>query len=160
MKHFALAPDHKKRAVPAPTLDIAAPLTPSRYLALRRAAAGLSQRQVAQRLAHRRRILDGATGNTIRMEAAALDLVQQLETPRATARLRATIDTLAEVFPFDPDVYWQLANDPAERHPFVCLGCGCSTYDLCSGHAGVCSAATGLACTRCIGRTIDMAEAA
>ena len=159
MMHFQLPADHKKRK-PAPVLAIAAPLTPSRYLVLRRDAAKLTQRQLAQRLAHRRRMLDGATGDTIRMEAAFLDLVQQLETPRATARLRDTIETLAEVLPFDPDVYWQLAHDPAERHPFVCLGCGCSTYDPCSGSEGVCSCATAHACTRCIGRTIDLAEAA
>ena len=156
MKMFTLPP----RTTTTIATAIPLPLKPAHYLRLRRAAAGLSQREVAERLARNWRIQRGGTGSVLKLEKQARILLEQLETDGTKARFRREIDDLEHVVPLDVDVYFQLANEPADRHPFVCLGCGCSTYDPCSGSEGVCSCATGHACTRCIGRTIDMAEAA
>ncbi|MDF2602955.1 hypothetical protein [Sphingomonas sp.] len=93
-------------------------LTPARYLALRRSAAGMSINAVAVMIAANKRDL-----------GEARDLIALLETPGAVARRPETIDALRNAFPFDPDVYRQLASEPAERHPRVCHACGCSAWD-------------------------------
>lgn len=117
-----------------------APLTPAAYLRLRREAAGLSIRHVA-----------GMLAREADQVATALDLVHALETPGNTARRRETLESLRDVFAFDIDVYHQLADEPADRHPAVCRGCGCSEWDGCmDGDHGACSWATPTACTRCL----------
>jgi hypothetical protein len=116
-----------------------APLTPAAYVALRRKAAGLSVEQVAERLS--RRACD---------QAEIRALVRQLETPGITARHVSSLDILRDAFPLDPNVYFQLAFEPVDRHPRVCRGCGCSHWDLCDrGEAGSCTWASEEICTRC-----------
>ena len=60
---------------------------------LRRQAARLSRDDVARRIAR------GPEGVSI-----AAQLLRSLETPGVRAKLRATLDQLRAVFPFDPDV--------------------------------------------------------
>lgn len=107
------------------------PMTPDTYLRLRREAAGLTRRQVAERLAKLR--LRGfrsyRAAETRRAAEDCLALVDQLETPKVTARHRSTLAALAAVFPLDVAVYFQLATDPVERHPAICPSCGSSRHD-------------------------------
>ena len=104
---------------PRPVATTRAP-HPSRYIQLRRRAAGLSIDQVAERL---------ASAERDRIEIRAL--IRLLETPGTVARHRLTIDTLASAFPLDPDVYRQLATAPADRQHAICGACGCSANDPC-----------------------------
>lgn len=118
-----------------------APMTPAAYLRLRREDARLTIAQVAERLPTRH--VDAGL---------AASVIRTLETPGARARHRATLDALRTVFPFDIDVYRQLCEEPAERHPQICRGCGCSTYDACveaDGHT-CCAWALPTLCTRCM----------
>lgn len=111
-------------------------MTPSLYLRLRRQAAGLSRMQVAQRLYDikiKRVFGDRRPRRLYDSPAQALATVQQLEAPGAYAKYRPMIDFLGGIVPLDVDVYHQLRNEPADRHPLVCRGCGCSTHDACGG---------------------------
>lgn len=111
-----------RRIKPSPATPVAlanvAPFSPARYLRVRRAYAGLSIQQVAERIAPR---------ETDRAEAA--DLVRMLETEGVTAREPATLKALRNVYPFDLDVYRQLTNELDDRHPAICQECGCSAWD-------------------------------
>ena len=135
------------RGAPLAASTVAAPLTPAAYLRLRREAAGLSVAAVAKRLyeAHR------AARPAMTVEWAA-SVVTLLETRGTTARYAEALDALRAVFPFDPDVYRQLAADPVDQHPRVCRGCGCSAWDACEdeGFPGNCMWATPNSCTRCL----------
>jgi len=117
------------------------PLTAPDYLRLRRKAAGLSVAAVAKRLyeAHR------AARHAMTVEWAT-SVVTLLETRGTTARYAEALDALRAVFPFNPDVYRQLAADPVDQHPRVCRGCGCSAWD----DAGFEGWATPNSCTRCL----------
>jgi hypothetical protein len=128
----------QERSVQAAVVD-PAPLTPAAYLRLRREAVALSQRVVA-----------GMLARTADEVGPALDLIEVLETPGNTARRPETLESLRAVFSFDPDVYRQLATEPAELHPRVCRGCGCSEWDPCVGDHDACAWATDTACTRCL----------
>lgn len=131
----------KSRAhVAARALD-QSPMTPARYLQLRREAAGLSILQIAEHLASK-------PGDV----SLALSVIRSLEQPGIRARHRSTLDSLRRAFPFDIDVYRQLCEEPAERHPQICRGCGCSTYDACVEADGYtcCLWAVPTLCTRCM----------
>jgi hypothetical protein len=128
----------QERGVRAATVP-AGPLTPAAYLRLRREAAGLSIRAVAGMLARK---ADDV--------APAIDLVTVLEVPGNTARRAETLDSLRDVFPFDPDVYRQLGSEPPHLHPRICRGCGCSHWDPCGDGQDACGWATDTACTRCL----------
>ncbi|MHA6717920.1 hypothetical protein ACX40Y_00585 [Sphingomonas sp. RS6] len=115
-------------------------MTAGLYLELRRKAAGLTRYDLARRLSQARAFpLD---------RAAALRLIEQLERPGTSARHREVIAAIARIIPLDVAVYDQLANDPADRHPTVCMRCGCSADAPCTGAAGVCTLERGT-CTRC-----------
>jgi len=131
-------------SLPVPRIEHAsnpstAPVTPAAYLRLRREAAGLSVRTVAGMLAR--------NANDV---AHALDLINALETPGNTARRPETLENLRDVFPFDPDVYRQLATAAADQHPRICRGCGCSQWDPCGNSHNACAWATDKACTVCL----------
>lgn len=126
-------------------------MTANRYLRLRREAAGLTVQQAARRMF-------GADAEKAELAAS---LIRALETPGVRARVDLTLDRLSLAFPFDPDVYRQLAHDPAERHPHVCGGCGCSQNDACvspDGHTSCgwhANSRLGAAiCTRCAGEPL------
>lgn len=125
---------------PARTASAAAPLTPAAYLRLRRHAAGLSVEDVARVIAPRERD---------RAEAAAL--VRTLETDGCRARHTRTLRELRRAFRFDANVYRQLCEEPANRHPRICRDCGCSHYDPCEDfeHGGACGWAEPERCTSC-----------
>ena len=132
----------------APALACPKVMTPALYLRLRREAAGLSRTQVAQRLYDikiKRVFGDRRPRRLYDSVAQALATVQQLETPGAYARYRPMIDFLGGIVPLDADVYHQLRNEPADRHPLVCRGCGCSTHDDCDGACTL----TGALCSHC-----------
>jgi len=133
---------------PPPPIGEPQPFTPSTYLALRRKAAGLTIDQVAELIAvnvYRHGIRSRQIGRGAQL-AELRDLLRQLETPGIVARHRFTLDLFAGVFAFDPEVYFQLATEPAERHPRICRGCGCTQDDAC---AGGCRWAGDDICTRC-----------
>lgn len=127
-------PESRRERVATPTFN---PLRPHEYLRLRREAAGLTVQQVAQKMTRNPREL-----------ATAIDLVELLEIPGNTARRHETLDRLQAAFPFDPAVYRQLKDEPAERHPRVCRGCGASAWDHGDGPFAW---ATDQACIRCAG---------
>lgn len=133
---FSLPQSRKERVLPA-TFP---PLTAAGYLRLRREAAGLKVADVARALA--RKPEDVAT---------AIELVQMLEQPGNVARKHETLYALQRIFPFDQEVYGQLAREPADRHPHVCRGCGCSDWDTDDTHAVRFAWATPNACVRCVG---------
>jgi hypothetical protein len=120
------------------TVSIAAalPITPSAYLRLRREAASLSRMQVAHRL-HAIKIKrfhgDRRPRRLFESVEQALATIEQLECPGARARYRPVIDVIGGIFPLDADVYHQLADEPADRHPAICRSCGCSAHDACDG---------------------------
>lgn len=114
------------------------PVTPPQYLKLRRQAAGLSILQVAERIAP-----------TARDRSEAIALVTMLEQPGTTARRTETLSAFQSAFPFDPDVYQQLVNDPPAWHPAICRSCGCSQWDPCCSDDACCAWAEPGRCTRC-----------
>ena len=133
----------------------ATPLAPWEYLKLRRKAAGLQVRDLAKRLADRRAYLIAA-GEPLpdalgRLAAADMTaLVLMLEATGSRARLRDTLDAIAAVIPFDPEVYLQLADAAPKRHPRVCRDCGCSAHDECHHERwGSCSWSTPAQCSHC-----------
>lgn len=144
----ALTSRRSGKSALAPALACPKVMTPSLYLRLRREAAGLSRTQVAQRLYDikiKRVFGDRRPRRLYDSVAQALATVQQLETPGAYARYRPMIDFLGGVVPLDADVYHQLRDEPADRHPLVCRGCGCSTHDACDGACTL----TGALCSHC-----------
>ncbi len=134
---FALPTSHADR-VCAPAIDFA-PLTPAAYLRLCRETAGLSRSSAAVMLAPRPNQL-----------VQAAELLDMLETPGNLARRDETLERLRTAFPFDPDVYRQLASEPPERHPRVCRGCAASAWQAHDG-TGPLRWADDHACTRCAG---------
>jgi hypothetical protein len=126
-----------ERCRPAPSLLL--PLSPAGYLRLRRKAAGLSIDAVAVRV----------SANNQEVSRA---LVSLLETDGSKARYRATIEAFADAYPLDVNVYEQLRDTPADQHPRICRGCGCSEWDPCVSGDGTHSCSwTGLAtCSRCV----------
>ncbi|WP_267383222.1 hypothetical protein [Sphingomonas sp. GC_Shp_2] len=88
----------------------------------------------------------------------ALDLISVLETPGARARYRASLERLRTVFAFDVDVYYQLADEPADRHPRICRSCGCSDWDARDEGGEPCAWSTDASCTRCIGAALERAQ--
>lgn len=131
---FSLPQDRRERIMQTSF----GPLTPAAYLRLRREAAGLSIAAVARALAQKPGDL-----------AAATDLVHMLEQPGNVARKHRTLYALQAVFPFDQAVYGQLAKEPAEHHPQVCRGCGCSDWDTDDAHAVRFAWSTAHSCVRC-----------
>jgi hypothetical protein len=132
------------------------PITPAQYLTLRREAAGLSRMQVARRLYAikvRRFFGDRRPRRLFDSVDQALATIEQLEIPGARSKYRPVIDVLGGIFPLDADVYHQLIDEPADRHPAICRGCGCSAHDACDG---ICSLARGV-CTRCVASTRRLA---
>lgn len=125
---------------PAQTASALGRLQPSEYLRLRRTAAGLTVDQVVDRL----------TSSPSRAEQARR-IINRLETRGASARNDDVIARIARVVPVDVTVYRQLADDPIERHPAVCRGCGCSEFDRCACSSGgrACRWASSDLCTRC-----------
>lgn len=115
-----------------------ATMTAPRYLQLRRLAARMTVKDVAERLAPR-----------LRDRAAATALVALLETEGAVARHDTTLAALGHVFAFDPLVYRQVSETPADRHPEICEGCGCSHWDPCESESGCCSWSAPGQCSHC-----------
>lgn len=134
MIHVAM-PTERRR--PAPSILL--PLTPARYLRLRRLAAGLSVDAVARSI-------------SANNQAEARALVLLLETDGSKARYRQTIEAFADAFPIDADVYLQLRDTPADQHPRICRGCGCSEWDPCVAGDGAhaCAWRGPATCSRCV----------
>ena len=136
------------------------PLSPADYLRLRRVASGYSPEAFARALlmvADHGQPPAARAGRTRDEEQQrfreTLDLVRLLETGGTVARRAQTLHAIQSLIPFDPDVYHQLANEPADRHPRVCRGCGCSGHDACSTEHSVCAWVTPGWCSFCEART-------
>lgn len=128
----------------------AIPMTPAMYVRLRRMAAGLTEQQLADRLAVVFRRERPRMPVTYPFAVHMLYAVRALEMPTAKALMRETVAAFAEVMPFDADVYWQLRDNKPTRHPRVCRGCGCSQHDACQhDHWGNCSWASPTQCSHC-----------
>lgn len=138
--------------VALPIVDTALPpLTPAAYLKLRREAAGLSIAQVAERLEPR-----------IALRRDVATILDMLERPGATARTVSTLRPLKTVFAIDLEVYAQLRDEPATRHPSICRGCGCSQSDPCvirerGSHLDTCCTLRQHSCDRCVPDMGDVA---
>ena len=132
------------RCVPLAAARVA-PLTPAAYLRLRRAAAGVSVSDAARRIAPNN-------------QADAAKLIRQLETDGTAARYVETIRGLRDAYPLDVDVYLQLRDAPADAHPRICDGCGCSHWDPCGlpDDAGSCAWTNETTCTRCSGEAFPI----
>lgn len=120
--------------------SILPPLTAADYLQLRRKAARLSVEEVARRLAPKGTPIGGVVA-----------FVRLIETPRTRLHRDDTLLRLQGIFRFDPAVYRQLTEEPADRHPQVCRSCGCSHWDMGdddSSDASTWSSPT--SCTRCV----------
>jgi hypothetical protein len=115
------------------------PLTAADYLRLRREAAKLSVPQVAAAIAPEPRLRGMAAG-----------FIRLIEKPNNRVIAGGTLLRLQSVFPLDPAVYQQLLDEPADRHPQICRGCGCSHWDPCDTDSlGPCAWSTPDMCTRC-----------
>lgn len=115
------------------------PISPATYVSLRRAASGRSIEQAAAVIA-----------STSDHQAEVRALIRLLETPGTIARSLDSIALLQSAFPIDPAVYHQLATEPADRHPQICRGCGCSQNDACvRAELGNCAWAGAGICTGC-----------
>jgi hypothetical protein len=94
-------------------------VTPAAYLRTRRAAAGLTLDAAACALAPR-----------IADRRVAYALLRLWETDGVVGEA-GDVARLRTLYPFDVDVYRQLAEEPADRHPTICTGCGCTQNDAC-----------------------------
>jgi len=132
------------RCVPLAAAQVA-PLTPAAYLRLRRAAAGVSVSDAARRIAPNN-------------QADATRLIRQLETDGTAARYVETIHGLRDAYALDVDVYLQLRDAPADVHPRICTGCGCSHWDPCGlpDDGGSCAWTNDTTCTRCSGEAFPI----
>jgi hypothetical protein len=157
--HFALPTRRQSSA-----LTVA--LTPGAYLALRRAAAGYTPEAftrafiMVQDHDRPRPVTAPSIEETRQRFRQTRNELALLERPRTVARDQATLRAIASVIPFDIDVYRQLAAEPADRHPRICRGCGCSGHDACSTDDAVCRWVTPDVCSHCFDRNIQRASAA
>ncbi len=126
---------------PRPGNTIAARImTPANYLRLRRNAADMTIAHIAEQLMPR-----------IAYRSMTAAFLRALETDGYTAKNRSHIERLAKVFPLDPDVYFQLVEQPADDIR-ICSGCGCSAYDPCTVADGPCQWRAPDACGACLDR--------
>ena len=120
----AIAPRHRRRLREARTRaqrpSVLPPLTPAGYLRLCRAAAGLSIEQVVERIEPR-----------IAARSDVGMILRELERDGVKALSVNTLRPLLRAFPLDLEVYAQLRDEPADRHPRICRACGCSQNDAC-----------------------------
>jgi hypothetical protein len=118
-----------------------APFTPASYVAARRKKSGLDVAQAAALIA-----VKAADQTKVRA------LIRQLETPGVVALDLQSVRLLGKAFRIDPNVYHQLAIEPADRHPQICRGCGCSEWDCCESWPDPrCGWAAPGICTGCVG---------
>lgn len=119
-----------------------APLTPAAYLRLRRKSSGQSVTDAAAKIAPK-----------AADQAEVRALIEMLETDGVHARHVSSLDLLASAYALDSSVYFQLMTEPADRHPMVCRGCGCSKWDPCHHdeheELDACTWAAENICSRC-----------
>ena len=135
----------------------AEPLTPAAYVALRRRAAGFTVENLARALVtvgiHGRRHRPTAR-QIATMQARAADHVRLMEQPGATVVSHDALRLLQSVMPFDPAVYRQLIDAPANRQSRICRGCGCSGHDPCVSEVdrveSICRMLSPELCSHCV----------
>lgn len=137
-------------------------LTPAAYLTLRRKAAGFTIESLARALVmvglHGQ---DRPTMKELRaVQLRTRDQVSLMERPGAVIHNDDTLRLIESVMPFDPAVYRQLADHTADRHPKVCIGCGCSGHDPCHDDSRTCMWVTKDTCSHCVERAIKAAGVA
>jgi hypothetical protein len=138
------SPITRCREAPTPAQQPLPPLTAADYLRLRREAAKLSITDVA-----------AAVSSDRAERGSAAALLRLFETPGARVSRHDTLLRLQTIFPFDPAVYQQLIDEPADRHPQICRGCGCSHWDPCDQDGkGPCAWSSPSSCTRCVPESV------
>ena len=100
-------------------------MTPAAYLRLRREAAGLTLDDAAAAFAPR-----------IHDRRVAYALLRLWETDGVVGEADDVL-RLSALYRLDVAVYRQLAEEPADRHPTICAGCGCTQHDACLDDHGV-----------------------
>lgn len=124
------------------------PIAPAEYLALRRAASGLTIDQVAARILASYQF--GKKMGKSAARAEILALLRLAERRGVVVRDKETLDRIRRGYDFDPHVYRQLATAPAKRLPKICRGCGCSDHDPChSADMNPCRWTGPATCSRC-----------
>ena len=141
---------HKQAKAP----PLLAPLAPCDYLRLRRRAAGLTIDQLAYQIAHNiahrfARTTENRSAEARERVKVIRDQLTLLERPGSRARFTDILQGIERVIPFDPNVYCQLADEPADRHPLVCRSCGCSSHDPCIDNHSVCKWVSPQLCSHC-----------
>lgn len=96
------------------------PMTPAEYIRLRREAAGLTIAQAAKPYYQHPE------------HAADVErTIATAELPGAVVHVEYLVDDYTRAFPMEPSVYRQLRDEPADRHPIICHGCGCTDWQAC-----------------------------
>lgn len=90
----------------------APPIRPWEYVRMRRRSAGLTIEQAARPFYKRDEHREDVETN-----------LRMLERPGVRVKRIRDLD-LIRAFPFDPAIYNQLADDPANHHPRLCRRCG------------------------------------
>ena len=123
-----------------PELFAPDPIAPWSYIRMRRRAAGLTIEEAAKPFYKRDEHRADVENN-----------LRTFETPGVRVKAIRDLD-LPRAFPFDPAIYEQLADTPAEQHPQLCVRCGwdewTDQHDR-EGYATAWSEALPGHCTRC-----------
>jgi hypothetical protein len=126
--------------------NAAAPMRPWEYVRICRETAGLTIAQAA------RPYWEKAIGRADldRIRADVERNVAAIERINTVLRHDYLIDDIRRALPnFDADVYRQLRDEPADRHPTICRGCGCSSWSPSVTLDGAESTIVGGICTDC-----------
>lgn len=110
-----------------------APMSPGKYICMRRDSTGLDQVDVALAIAGQRWSAEEAGVLLVRLEA------DEILEGRSTEHL-ALIEAVSNVIRFDVGVYWKLVQartDPAAIVPPICRECGCTWLDPCVDEGGL-----------------------
>ena len=118
------------------------PLEPWEYIRLRRQAAGQTIAQAARPHWHRPEHRADVEATTARIEQ-----------PGYLLRADHLVELIPRSFEFDTAVYRQLRDEPPERHPTVCRGCGCTPWQACHvGDGKECTIGDDSTCSACEAR--------
>lgn len=122
------------------------PIRPWEYIRLIREAAGLTIAQTARPYW----IKAEGRPDLAKIRADVERLTGDVERPGFVIRMDYLVDDLRRALPhFDADVYRQLRDEPADRHPSICRGCGCSSWSPSLTDDGCESTIENGRCTAC-----------
>ena len=116
------------------------PVRPWDYVRMCREAAGLTIAQAAKPHWH-----------NPEHRADVERITAEIERPGVILRKDYLVDGIRRSLPaFDPDLYRTLRDEPADRHPSICRGCGCTPWNPSVTFAGLeSSIGPDLICSAC-----------